>query len=145
MGSMYFSARVFAEDRLGINAKMKAIYPYPALVPAADWIDSLPPSAPSIQHVAGSQAKGISLSWADTTDASYYVIYRFQQGKPISTSNAANIISIIPRQPSGVQNWQDTTVTKRTSYTYGVTAVDRIHNESALSRRASGHAAGGGT
>ena len=133
MGSMYFSARVFAEDRLGINTKMKGIYPYPALVPAAEWIDSLAPSAPTIEHVGGSQGKGISLSWADTTDATYYVIYRFQQGIPILTTDPANIVSVIPRQPTGSQHWLDTTVAKRTSYTYGITAVDRTHNESDLS------------
>lgn len=132
-GSMYFSARVFAEDRLGINTKMKALYPYPALVPAATWIDALPPSAPSIQHVGGSQGEGVSLSWSDTTDASYYVVYRFKQETPPSTDNPANIAAIIPRRPSAEQHWLDTTVAKRTSYSYGITAVDRTHNESTLS------------
>lgn len=133
-GSMYFSAKVFAEDRLGINEKMKAIYPYPALVPAMEWIDARPPSAPSIQQVGGSQRQGISLSWADTTDAAYYVVYRFRKGNPIARDDAASIAAIIPRRPSGVQYWQDTTVAKRTSYIYGVTAVDRTHNESDLSQ-----------
>jgi uncharacterized lipoprotein YddW (UPF0748 family) len=132
-GSMYFSAKVFAEDRLGINTKMKFIYPHRALVPATSWIDATAPSAPSIQQVGGTQGDGVSLSWADTTDASYYVIYRFQQGAPISADNPANIAGIVPRQPSGIQSWRDTTVAKRTSYTYAVTAVDRTHNESELS------------
>lgn len=132
-GSMYFSARVFAENRLDINAQMKSFYRYPALVPSTPWIDAVAPSAPSVQHIGGSQGEGISLSWADTTDAAYYVIYRFQQGTLISAEDPANIAAIIPRQPSATQHWRDTTVSKRTSYTYGITAVDRTHNESVLS------------
>nr|PZN57495.1 MAG: hypothetical protein DIU61_02025 [Bacteroidota bacterium] len=132
-GSMYFSAKVFAEDRLGINAKMKSIYPSPALVPAMSWIDTTAPSAPTIQQVGGSQTDGVMLSWADTTDAAYYVVYRFQQGTQISADNPANITAIVPRQPSALQSWRDATVSKRTSYIYGITAVDRTHNESELS------------
>lgn len=133
-GSMYFSAKVFVEDRLGINTEMNKLYPYPALVPATSWIDAVPPSAPSVEDVSGSQGAGVSLAWSDTTDATYYVIYRFQKEDTVSAENAANIAAIIRRQPSGLQHWKDTTVEKRTSYTYGITAVDRTHNESALSQ-----------
>jgi uncharacterized lipoprotein YddW (UPF0748 family) len=134
-GSMYFSAKIFLQDKLDVNARMRTIYPYPALIPPMDWIDAKPPAAPAPQHVSGSPERGVSLTWADSivTDASYYVVYRFERGNLISANNPANIVAIVPRQSSAIQSWEDRTAAKRTMYSYGITAVDRTHNESPLS------------
>lgn len=133
-GSMYFSAKAFVEDKQGIREMMKKLYPYPALIPRMSWIDASPPASPVVQSPTGTQGEGVALSWSDSirTDAAYYVIYRFEKGNLISTENPANIIAIVPRQPNAVQRWSDRTTRKRTTYTYGVTAVDRNHNESPL-------------
>jgi uncharacterized lipoprotein YddW (UPF0748 family) len=131
-GSMYFNSKTFMTDKLAINARMNKIYPYPALIPSMSWIDAVPPPAPALKQIGGSQGRGVSFAWQDsvTADASYYVIYRSEKGNPVSVDNPANIISIVQRQPSSTQSWMDKTVSKRTIYTYTITAVDRTHNES---------------
>jgi len=134
-GSMYFSAKTFLADKLAINARMSKLYPYEALIPSMSWIDAVPPPAPALRQTGGSQGMGVSLAWQDSTntDASYYVIYRFEKGNPIFTDNPANIIDIVQRKPSSIQSWVDKSVSKRKIYTYAITAVDRTHNESLLS------------
>jgi len=134
-GSMYFSARTFLQDKLGINAGMKMMHRYPALIPSMDWIDANPPPAPVVEHLSGSQGSGVSLTWADVpnSDASYYVVYRFEHGNLISVDSPSNIVTIVQRRPSANQTWVDKTALKRKKYSYGITAVDRTHNESDLS------------
>jgi hypothetical protein len=134
-GSMYFNSKTFIQDKNGVNAKMNKMYPHPALIPSMSWIDASPPAMPVFHNITGSQADGVHLSWSDSidTDASYYVIYRFEKGNLISADNAANIVAIVQREPSKVQSWFDRTADRRTIYSYAISAVDRGHNESALS------------
>lgn len=134
-GSMYFNSKTFLEDKLGINAKIKRMYPHPALVPPMSWIDATPPETPVVADAAGSQESGVTLTWRDSrsTDAAYYVIYRFESGQLHAVNNPGNIVAVVPRQPGAIQSWCDETVGRRSTYVYGVTAVDRNHNESALS------------
>jgi uncharacterized lipoprotein YddW (UPF0748 family) len=134
-GSMYFNSKTFIADKQGVNAKMNQMYRYPALIPSMSWIDAKPPAVPVLKNAGGSQGSGVHLSWFDSidTDASYYVIYRFKKGNLISADNPANIAAIVQREPSAVQSWLDKTADKRSIYLYGITAVDRGHNESPLS------------
>lgn len=132
-GSMYFNSKTFLQNKQGVNAKMHTLYPYKALIPSMGWIDAKAPAAPVLQGARGSQGNGIYLSWKDSTDAAYYVIYRFKKGEVESSENPIHIVAIVQREPSAVQSWRDTTTDKRTLYSYRVTAVDRGHNESVLS------------
>ncbi len=134
-GSIYFNSKTFLENKLDINATMSKLYPHPALIPSMSWIDSSAPAAPSLRQPSGSQGAGVSLIWRDSaaSDASYYVIYRFAKGDSISTANSSRIVSIVSRKPNEIQSWIDRSSERRTEYTYGITAVDRNHNESSLS------------
>jgi hypothetical protein len=42
-------------------------------------------------------------------------------------------MSIVQRKPYELQSWVDNQTTKRTEYTYAITAADRLHNESETS------------
>jgi len=129
---MYFSAKIFLQNKNGINEKMRGLYRHPALVPVMDWIDATPPSPPAINSAGGSQRTGVEIRWEDAvlTDASYYVIYRFDPEEKIKLDDPANIQAIVPRSSYNIQSWTDRNISKRTRYTYIVTAVDRLHNES---------------
>ena len=131
-GSMHFSSKIIAQNKLGINEKLAESYPYPALVPTMPWLDPTAPPAPRLTQISGSQGEGIQLDWEDgiPDDQAYYVIYRAKGAEPIDTDNPQHILAIVPRQPQGVQQWTDQGVEKRTRYTYHLTAVDRLHNES---------------
>jgi hypothetical protein len=131
-GSMFFSAKIFLQNKNGINEQMKKIYRYPSLVPVMGWIDGKAPDAPAIASAVGSQKEGIELKWSDAlaTDASYYVIYRFNKGDSITLEDSRNIQATVQRSPYDIQSWTDHHTEKRTEYMYVITAVDRIHNES---------------
>lgn len=133
-GSMYFNSTTFLQDKQGITTKMHTLYPYPALIPSMSWIDAKAPAAPVLQPATGSQGSGIYLSWSDSTDASYYVVYRFKKGELESPANPIHIVAIVQREPFARQSWLDKTADKRTRYVYRITAVDRGHNESVLSQ-----------
>jgi uncharacterized lipoprotein YddW (UPF0748 family) len=134
-GSMYFNSKTFLDNKLGVNEKMIRLYQRPALIPSMSWIDAIPPVVPVPQTVEGTQGQGVVVSWSDSTDtdAAYYVVYRFEKGNLVSTDNPANIVAIVPRAPHKVQSWTDKETYKRTTYSYGISAVDRGHNESGLS------------
>lgn len=131
-GSMFFSAKVISQDKLGINESLATVYPYPALVPTMPWIDAEAPSSPQILRASGTQEQGLTLEWEDSfpEDQAYYVIYRFEDEQPVDLENPAFILTTVPRSPHIVQRWTDRHLSKRTTYTYVITAVDRLHNES---------------
>jgi uncharacterized lipoprotein YddW (UPF0748 family) len=135
-GSMFFSAKIFLQNKNNINDKMKEMYPHRALVPVMEWIDAAAPVQPLIENITGSQGKGVELKWKDSTatDASYYVIYRFNDGDAITLHDPAKIQATVPRNVYGIQQWTDHHTKKRKKYTYIITAVDRLHNESTASK-----------
>jgi uncharacterized lipoprotein YddW (UPF0748 family) len=131
-GSMYFSAKVFLHDKDSINALMRRIYPYKALVPVMDWLPEDTPAAPVVFGVKGTPRDGLVLQWKDSvpTTSSYYVVYRFSRDEPVNLDDATRIMAIVPRIPYEVQTWTDRRVRPRASYRYVVTAVSRLHRES---------------
>lgn len=134
-GSMHFCSKIIAQDKLGINEKLATTYPYPALVPAMPWLDPTAPPAPRIIKASGSQGEGIHLEWEDSRpdDQVYYVIYRWEGDETVDIDHPQHILAIVQRQPTSIQSWTDHSVEKRTRYTYGLTALDRLHNESSSS------------
>lgn len=134
-GSMYFSSKIFVQNKDSVQDKMEVLYPSKALVPVMPWLDDSPPVAPEWGKVSGSQQYGVELQWHDRTagEASYYVVYRFSEEEEIDVHNPANIIATVPRAPYQAQSFTDMNTEKRTTYKYVVTAVDRNHNESQIS------------
>lgn len=135
-GSMFFSAKWFKENPLGVTDRLKTeLYRYPALVPAMPWLDRTAPAAPArLTAVRGQD--GVALAWSDESpsDAAYYAVYRTPGAGPADTGSAAHIAGFVRRQPGvSVQTYTDPIPADGMSYTYAVTAVDRLHNESAPS------------
>ncbi len=132
-GSMYFSAKTFLRNKNGVNEKMSGIYPYKALIPVMDWLPSHRPATPVLTNVSGNTREGILLEWKDTVStstAAYYVIYRFAKDEPLNLEDASRILAVVPRMPYLLQSWTDRQVRKRSTYTYIITAVGRLHHES---------------
>jgi uncharacterized lipoprotein YddW (UPF0748 family) len=134
-GSMFFSAKTFIQNQYEINDKIKNIYSNKALVPDMKWIPSEAPGAPSLIEAKGSPDKGLILRWTDNPPktASYYVIYRFKKGEEIDYENPKYILTIVQRKPYQQQEWLDRQIDKKSEYLYAITAVNRLHIESALS------------
>ncbi|WP_244918720.1 family 10 glycosylhydrolase [Paenibacillus dendritiformis] len=133
-GSMYFSAQWFAANPLGFTDRLRSdLYRYPALVPAMPWLDAQAPAAPSGVS-ARNAGGGVELKWKTASDESYYAVYRFGGKTAGSIADPAHLLGTMRKQSGqAMQAYVDRTATKGQQYTYVVTAVDRLHNESAAS------------
>jgi hypothetical protein len=88
---------------------------------------------------ANRDADGVRLNWRQPADgagplgsATSYAIYRFDGTGPVDRcglADASHLVDTVRATPEAVQSWLDTTAEAGRSYTYVVTAVDRLHNE----------------
>ncbi|HEY9487931.1 MAG TPA: family 10 glycosylhydrolase [Chryseosolibacter sp.] len=131
-GSMYFSSKVFLQNKDSINSRMGKIYPYRSLVPVMDWLPSQKPARPLLLSVTGTQQEGVVLNWKDTVSSvsDYYVVYRFSHDGPRNLEDATRIVAIVPRTAYAMQTWTDGHTKRHSRYSYIVTGVGRLHHES---------------
>ncbi|WP_234032850.1 family 10 glycosylhydrolase [Paenibacillus faecalis] len=143
-GSMYFSAKWFEDNPLGFTDRLREdLYRYPALVPTMPWLDDEAPAAPAGLTARDGQ-EGVRLSWKSKGDEAYYAIYRFTDKEQRDVHDPANLLKTVRKQEGSDQSFMDTTAADNGKYTYVVTAVDRLHNESKGSSPATVHVRKGG-
>lgn len=132
-GSMYFSSKWFKDNALGFTDRLKnELYRYPALIPAMPWIDSEAPFAPKTPRAEQVQ-EGVKLSWPSSEDEAYYAVYRFEGRDAVSVQDPTHLLGTFRKTAGTTQFFVDRSVVKGQAYTYVVTAVDRLHNESGQS------------
>ncbi|GAB3647553.1 glycoside hydrolase family 10 protein [Echinicola sediminis] len=131
-GSMFFSAKTIAENKENVNDQLAKVYKSPALPPTMPWIDQTSPEAPKSLEASGSPEEGLLLNWPTNMqdDTAYFVIYRSKGEMPIDFNNPDLIVGKVPFSGEEVLYWMDKNIDKRTQYHFGITAVDRLHNES---------------
>ena len=103
-----------------------------ALPPPMKWLDSIPPAAPVVTLFPSAQ--GAFLQWKIANPAGEplcYAVYRFPKGAAINTDLSANIISLTSK-PEYVD-----ADNSGNAFTYVVTALDRLWNESRISNAVS--------
>ncbi|MEN8248846.1 MAG: family 10 glycosylhydrolase [Bacteroidota bacterium] len=129
-GSSHYSSKWFFDNTLGITDSLRTdLYKNKALVPTMPWLDNEAPVAPDSLTVRNDKT-GIYLNWAPSdSTAMYYVIYRFKGKEVGDLENSANILEI---KRASSPFFIDKNVLKRKKYTYAVTAVDRLYNESEM-------------
>jgi len=132
-GTVFYSAKSIAGNYSHFADSLKLYYKYPTLQPAMKWIDSIPPLAPT-NLTANEKKSSVVLKWdkplpASDGDTAYkYVIYRFDYSKQVNIDDARRILKI---QSGNETTFTDTTLEKgKLQYTYVVTALDRLNNES---------------
>lgn len=132
-GSVFFSSKSFSTVARGTADSLRQdLYRYPALPPTMPWLDDVMPNAP---HNLSAEAHrdGVHLKWnhpmkaEDGETASGYVIYRFEEGEKIDILHSKNILKI---SFLDYNSFIDTDVESGKRYTYLVTALDRLKNES---------------
>jgi uncharacterized lipoprotein YddW (UPF0748 family) len=132
-GSVFFSSKSLTKNPLGISDTLSQhYYQYPALPPLMLWLDSVAPNKP--QNLLGIEGdSGVLLSWKlplpdNKGEKAYgFVVYRFDDNKPIDVTDITAIKKIYY---GDITSWEDTTAEKGKLYTYVVTALDRVKNES---------------
>ncbi|HUN65873.1 MAG TPA: family 10 glycosylhydrolase [Bacteroidota bacterium] len=117
------------EDFLAMGGR----YPAPALIPPMLWRDSVPPLPPADLRVRTMNDGIVVLRWstplpaADGELPAAYVVYRSPDGEPDRT-RPGNIVAILP--PVRHSYLDTIRENGRAGYSYSVTAVDRLWNES---------------
>ena len=130
-GSIWFRASTLSDNPNGIREALdKQVYAYPALVPVMPWIDSVPPLRPRMLTCIPDH-ESITVDWdipGPATDGdlpAYYVVYRFDDDAPQNMDDPRYIVAI-----RRATYFRDPNVRPGHRYTYVVTSVDRLHNES---------------
>jgi uncharacterized lipoprotein YddW (UPF0748 family) len=132
-GSVYFSAKQIRANPLGFRDSLRLdLYSTSAIIPSMTWLDSIPPNPP-IDLTAHDVDAGTLLQWdialsaSDGDTARNYVIYRVEEDDSLDLSNSENILDIIASEN---QEFLDTEGSEYLRYTYLVTSLDRLDNES---------------
>lgn len=133
-GSIFFSSASLTANPLGFTDSLRqTYYRNPALPPVMIWLDSIAPNPP--QHFDITiKPRSFVLTWKqpelakDKEPVYGYVIYRFEDaGKTLPMDDPKNILHI---QYDTNTRFEDKTIQAGKSYTYVVTAIDRLKNES---------------
>jgi len=132
-GSVYFSAKQIRANPLGFRDSLRFdLYRTQALIPQMSWLDSIPPNQP-INLTAHDVDAGTLLQWDEASSAfdgdtaRHYVIYRIEEDDTLDLSDPENILEII--SPDELE-YLDSRGEEYLSYTYLVTSLDRLANES---------------
>ena len=129
-GDIYFNTNSLVNNPLGFTDSLRFYhYNHMALTPRMPWIDHEAPKA--ITEIRMDYKNGKSrLSWKKPDEEVYrYVVYRFKGSEIGDLNNAKNILTILPHY----QTEYTEHVQLKGKYTYVVTALDRLNNESAIS------------
>ncbi|RAK63192.1 glycoside hydrolase [Hymenobacter edaphi] len=138
-GSLFYKSTELLANPLGVADSLRTnFYRHKALVPAMPWKDNVPPTTPVQAGIwDDSQGSGfVYLSWqpgpaaADGQRARWYVVYRYpRHAGPATAADLANPANIAAIQDS--TRFRDIWRGNNPAYDYTITALDRLHNESA--------------
>lgn len=132
-GSVFFNSTSITSNLLGFTDSLRQNYYHtPALPPVMLWLDSIPPNVPRNFTVRNENHAAV-LRWdaplpaKDKEPVYGYVIYRFEGTEKVDINNSKNILHI---QYNTEPLYRDATVQRGKTYSYIVTAIDRLKNES---------------
>ncbi len=134
-GSCQWYARAMADNVGGYGDMIRLNYHNtPALQPSMPWLDDDPPGKP--RHLKSFLTNdGCFLFWdaprgkKEMDIARQYVIYRFAKGEKVNIDDASHIVAITTET-----FLQLPYVNGNTKWTYVVTALDRLQNESKMKK-----------
>lgn len=134
-GDIQFTARDVRADRLGAVTRLTTDhYSHPALLPAAPQLGGTAPAVPTI--TAGTHgAGGNTITWQSTGSPRAFAIYRTAgTAAPggCTFADATNLIATLGRT-GATQSYTDAAALGGQTYSYHVSALDRLHNQSATS------------
>ncbi len=126
-GSVFFSSKSLINNKLGHADSLRTnFYKEPAFPPAMPWKDRVAPQIPRNLQVSDTR-NGVELRWnasepaRDGDKAHYYAVYRYSDNeKP----------RLLAACYEGQTRALDRTALRNRRYTYAITALDRLHNES---------------
>jgi uncharacterized lipoprotein YddW (UPF0748 family) len=146
-GAVLFSSKDITGNTKSIRDSLRNnLYRTIALPPTMSWKDATPPNAPT-GLVFTASATAITVSWqagaaaSDGDVAQNYLVYRFMSGRDEVNTNSHQFIVGKTSSTSFVDN----TAQSGFAYTYVVTALDKLQNESNPNPQLDNVSLGGGT
>ena len=141
-GSMFYNTNTLNKNLLGFrDSLITKFYKTPSLMPTMAWKDVIASSPPTNLTVSVTNS-GVQLKWtkpvvgtSEIEKIRGYVIYRFADNETNDISKAEAIRTIIPKDTNAYFDAESSL--KVFKYSYLVTALDRLHNESVPSNVAS--------
>ncbi|GIO31923.1 MULTISPECIES: family 10 glycosylhydrolase [Paenibacillus] len=139
-GNILFSTSDVLRNPLGVRDEIASMYSRPALIPAMPWLPDETPAAPKLLNVKGKKGM-IEVDWKDNEKQkpAYYAVYRISRKGSINPNDTSQLIATVRRVDGVKQTFMDYSAVPGQEYTYAVSAVSRLHNESGLSNTVSGH------
>ncbi|GGM35751.1 family 10 glycosylhydrolase [Promicromonospora citrea] len=138
-GNVYYSAvHVPADPQGGMSRVVADHYQQPALVPPMPHLPADPVVSPVLANARRVDG-GVRLHVADIgvriARATSFAVYRVRGvADSVDTDVPTNLVGTFRATGGRIQTWLDTTAEPGTPYTYAVTALDRVWNESGPSR-----------
>ena len=139
-GSIYYNTTTFSRNPLGLRDSIRTnFYARPALRPLMPWKPNFAPPTPT-DLTATFVGTNVELRWKIVTGTaapglpqpvSQFVVYRFE-GNTIGDRSTAQFIRAIT--PDATLSFTDSGLMPGQTYTYVVTTLDRLHNESTPSK-----------
>lgn len=130
-GSCQWYAKACVDNPQNYTTVLREVYhPYPALQPSMPWIDKKAPKKVKDLALVWTN-EGPMLFWTPPTAkkemdrAVRYVVYRFARGEKVDIENPAHIVAI-----TSATYLRLAYAGGNSQYTYVVTALDRLQNES---------------
>jgi len=132
-GSAFYSSVHFKRDLFGFDQSLREkLYKSPALVPTMPWIDNMKPEPPTHFKKRGHRLKWKSVNPENEMDKiAAYVVYLNLVGLKFDSKNPENIFTIT-KHKSIVFKPNSRKLQRK--YEIRISAVDRLHNESEISK-----------
>jgi uncharacterized lipoprotein YddW (UPF0748 family) len=131
-GDIYFSAAQVRANRLDHMSIVKAEhYQQPAIPPTAGRLEGHGPGQPAILTGSGT-SHGVKLRWVSGA-ATSYAVYRLDGlllPSRCDLADGRHLVGTLRAERAPIQTFTDAAVVPGQRYTYVVTALDRVHNES---------------
>lgn len=135
-GNILYNTTSVISNPLGLRDSLRnRLFARPALQPAMTWKDAVAPPAPTL--TVTSDRTTATLTWTRPRPGTgpmdvvrQFAVYRFPKDAPVDLSQAAYLLAV---SPTDTTSYTDVTLQPGLQYTYVVTALDRLHNESAPS------------
>jgi len=134
-GNVYFSAVHVPRDPQGSMSRVRADhYAHPALVPTMPHLPGTRVQQPVLTH-AHRGHEGVELRWVDAAPhrrrATSFAVYRAAgRGARVDVDDATQLLGTVRSEGRPLQGYTDATAVIGERYTYAVTALDRLWNES---------------
>lgn len=132
-GSAFYSSIHFKRDLFGFDKSLREkLYNHPALIPPMPWIDKNPPLAPKRFKKRGHKLKWKTAPTTNEMDRpTNFVVYLNPVGTKFDARNSENIFTITPNKSIA---FKPNPRKSRKRYEIRVSALDRLHNESELTK-----------